>query len=366
MKKIFLKGILFAQLAAAIALYPVTALADDPWPSDKVQSAESSYQITDTDYYVIVEAPEGEGVFLYASPFDQNPIHEKPIPNQTILYIDSEVSNGSSDIWGQTSYADEDGYVPMTNCNIIGHLKAVVTELEQGSALDTDYDAVIDAENGWTAFYGGPGEKYGIVPGAEKIANGEKFHIYLEAELPDGSKWGQTNFGDQEVWVPLNNLDRTSEGPKPTPTPTPTPSPSPTPSPTPAPTNTPTPVPTATSVPVEMEEAEAGSSVSIDQAAESDQMQTELSEDPAPAQNEQSEDNPSNAKQSEGLTEKSLQDTAVSESQDDTTSAVQATSTEAPVQKASFNNGSVLSLAGIAGIIFLLLLLFLAFKKKEN
>jgi hypothetical protein len=212
MKRRYKKLIFVTQFALACSLLCAPVYADAP--AAQVKSAEAASE--QTDYFVIIESPD-DGILLYPSIRSTKPLLDgEVIPNGTILHIDQEVTDASGRTFGHTEYQEEEGYVPLDDCTLIGRQEAIQQELEDGEAIDTDYDAAIDAEEGTTSFYYGPGVKYDVLPGAEEIPNGETFHIYAEAVMPDGSEWAQTNWGDKEAWVPQEDLDQTSKGPKPT------------------------------------------------------------------------------------------------------------------------------------------------------
>lgn len=239
-----------------------------------------------TDYYMIIESPDG-GIDIYASAsFEAQKLNEELIPNGVALRIVGELTDDSGRVWGHTQYHGMYGYVAMDHLRPCTRSEAIESELYLAGSENVDYNAsynaTVDAQSGSVYLYNGPGEKYGKVSGTEAIANGTVLPITQDALLVDESFWGKTEVAGQEGWVNLENTDartlkeektaaeETAEGnvemqtteeaetlavaeatatPTPEPTATPTPEPTATPTPEPTATSTPTPEPTATSTP---------------------------------------------------------------------------------------------------------------------
>lgn len=235
-----------------------------------------------TDYYMIIESPDG-GIDIYASAsFDAQKLNDELIPNGVALHIVGELTDESGHVWGHTQYHGMYGYVATDHLRPCTKSEAIESELyiagSENVNYNASYNATVDAQSGSVYLYNGPGEKYGKVSGTDAIVNGTVLPITQDALLIDESFWGKTEVAGQEGWVNLENTDartlkdektaaegtvemQTSEEaetlavpettitPTPEPTATPTPKPTTTPTPEPTATSTPTPEPTATSTP---------------------------------------------------------------------------------------------------------------------
>ena len=238
-----------------------------------------------TDYYMIVESPDG-GIDMYSEASVDSPkLNDELIPNGTAIHVEGE----STDYLKPATLSE-----------------AIASELALYGSTDVNYDITVNAkEDGSVSLYKGPGKKYGTISGGCNIANGEKLHIDTEVDTGKDGIWGKTEAGGVSGWVDIaqatnteeNSVelipetdaeaqsagDRVTEGseeekaeagnastqseeekadaknaeptstptPKPTSTSTPTPEPTSTTTPTPEPTetSTPTPEPTETSTP---------------------------------------------------------------------------------------------------------------------
>lgn len=241
-----------------------------------------------TDYYMIVESPDG-GVDIYAGAgFDESKLNSAQIPNGTALHIEGEKEDQDKRVWGYTQYLGMYGYVPEDDLKPATRSEAIESELYLAGSDNVDYNADYDIEPrtdaGAVYLYQGPGEKYGKVPGTDEIPDGTRLHVFQDADLADGSHWAQVRTEDgQEGWVnmagmkPYGTADTVNDTvnmetsgaeeiqkeeelltageakltptPSVTVTPTPKPTSTPTPSPEPTPTVEPTKEPTPTAEP---------------------------------------------------------------------------------------------------------------------
>ena len=232
-------------------LIPLTVWADGP-------GDRPDYY---TDYYMVVESPEG-GIDIYShASFDAAKLNNDPIPNGTALHIEGEKQDGER-TWGYVKYHGMYGYVSLDNCKPVDVAEAVESEILLEGSQEVDYDVEVDSRDGSVKLYRGPGTKFGEIEDSQEIENGQKLHITQEVEAEDKTKWGLTTSEDTEGWVNLDDTKKWQERenasdmvsmeravPTPTPRPTATPTPRPTATPTPRPTATPTPRPTATPTP---------------------------------------------------------------------------------------------------------------------
>lgn len=166
-----------------------------------------------TDYYMIVESKAG-GIDIYAQPdLSSSKLNEELIPNGTALHIEGEVEDEQNKrTWGYTEYHGMYGYAPLDDCRPAqSRQEAIDSELyiagKENVDYDADYDVTAYSEDGRQNLYQGPGEKYGAVPGAREIENGETLHITRDARLVDGSLWGVTSVDGKEGWVDLKETE---------------------------------------------------------------------------------------------------------------------------------------------------------------
>ena len=197
-------------LAAAVGMTALPGGAAVVLADTQEDAAAPEYR---TDYYMIVESKAG-GIDLYAKPdFESARLSEEKIPNGTALHIEGEVEDGKR-TWGYVTYQGVYGYVPLDDCRPAqSRQEAIESDLylagRDNVDYQADYEVTADAEAGSQYLYQGPGEKYGTVPGAKEIPNGEKLHITQEANLADESSWGATEWDGKSGWV---NLEDTEKG----------------------------------------------------------------------------------------------------------------------------------------------------------
>lgn len=159
-----------------------------------------------TDYYMIVESPDG-GLDLYSNAsFESSKLNNEQIPNGTALHIEGEKTDESNRIWGYTQYHGMYGYVLEDDLKPATKSECIESELYLAGKDNVDYNANYDVEPrsdaGSVYLYQGPGEKYGKVSGADAVPGGSKLHVFQDANLADGSHWAQveTETGT-EGWV---------------------------------------------------------------------------------------------------------------------------------------------------------------------
>lgn len=174
-----------------------------------------------TDYYMIVESKAG-GIDIYANPdLEAAKLSEKMIPNGTALHIEGEVEDEAHRrTWGYVQYHGMNGFVPLDDCRPAeSRQEAIDSELYLAGRDNVNYQADYDitAENGNLKLYQGPGEKYGTVPGASDIKNGETLHITQDAHMNDGSYWGVTTVEGKQGWVDLDEMKKPDNQENPTP-----------------------------------------------------------------------------------------------------------------------------------------------------
>ena len=129
-----------------------------------------------TDYYMIVQSPNG-GINLYSETDPQsNVLNDKLIVNGTALHIQGEKTGTDQKDWGYTQYHGMNGYVPMDDLDPATREEAVNEEYTAFGGTDADFDVKIRTEDGKAPIYNGPGEKYEEVDGSDGIENSSSVH----------------------------------------------------------------------------------------------------------------------------------------------------------------------------------------------
>lgn len=160
-----------------------------------------------TDYYMIVQSPDG-GVDIYSEADPQSSrLNEKQIVNGTAIHIQGEKTGTDNKKWGYTQYHGMNGYVPMDNLDPVDRAKAIESEFKTFGGEDVDLQVKVQTEDGNADLYNGPGEKYGEVAGSDGIADGTAVHISQQIHGEDGVNWGKADT-DPEGWL---NLDRDTD-----------------------------------------------------------------------------------------------------------------------------------------------------------
>ena len=254
-----------------VALLCSLLLAVNVWADDGV-SQDPEYV---TDYYMIVQSPDG-GVYIYSEADPQSSrLNEKQIVNGTAIHIQGEKTGTDNKKWGYTQYHGMNGYVPMDDLDPASREEAANEEYRTFGGKDVDFEVKV---HGNVSVYNGPGEKFDQVSGTEGIADGTTVHIFQHVQGEDGTNWGKTDTdGVTQGWL---NLDRDTDyvnenvsGDAPeaagtsgnvpaaadivTPTPEATPTPKTTPTPEATPTEEATPTPEETETPASTEDKES-------------------------------------------------------------------------------------------------------------
>lgn len=238
-----------------VALLCSLLLAVNVWADDGV-SQDPEYV---TDYYMIVQSPDG-GVYIYSEADPQSSrLNEKQIVNGTAIHIQGEKTGTDNKKWGYTQYHGMNGYVPMDNLDPVDRAKAIESEFKTFGGEDVDLQVKVQTEDGNADLYNGPGEKYGEVAGSDGIADGTVVHISQQIHGEDGVNWGKADT-DPEGWLSLDrdtdyqsevvdmqgDSAQTAAEKETTPTPKATPTEETTPTPEATPTEEVTPTPEAT------------------------------------------------------------------------------------------------------------------------
>ncbi|MDO4337019.1 MAG: SH3-like domain-containing protein [Eubacteriales bacterium] len=183
-------------------LMTVSVFADD----NEAQKVDFS-----TDYYMIVESPDG-GINIYSTADSEQPkLNNELIPNGTALHIEGEYEDESSRGWGYTEYHGMQGYVPLDDCRPSGKQEAINSDLGLAETADVDYQIEVGPEDQDVFLYQGPDNKYGKVAGTDAVPGGQILHITQEAKMEDGTYWGKTALDDKEGWVRLDGLKNWAE-----------------------------------------------------------------------------------------------------------------------------------------------------------
>ena len=239
MKKI--QGIIFAFILALSVSVPVFA---DVMSTDQIPAYS-------TNYYVIIESPDG-GIDMYPSPnAKESRLNDAPIPNGSVLHVDGEKTDDNGKLYGYVEYHGMKGYISLDHTRVISAEEALQTEADTGSQTNVDYDAEAYGRAGSVAMYHGPSDQFDLVEGSTAIPNGEALHVTAEVDNSEGESWVQATHDGVEGWIPEEQILTASKKAilSATPTPTPEPAATSTPAPKLTVTNTPTPKPTNTSTP---------------------------------------------------------------------------------------------------------------------
>lgn len=162
-----------------------------------------------TDYYMVVESPDGGADFYAGASFGSTRLNNAQIPNGTAVHIEGEKTDENQRVWGYTQYRGMYGYVPEDDLRVVTRSEAIESELYLAGADNVDYNADYDVEPrddaGIVYLYQGPGEKYGRISGNSGVPAGSKLRVFEDAELADGSHWAQVRTEDgTEGWVNMN------------------------------------------------------------------------------------------------------------------------------------------------------------------
>lgn len=173
--------------------------------ADDGQSQNPDYA---TDYYMMVQSPEG-GINLYSEADPQsNILNDSLIVNGTAIHIQGEKTGTDQKDWGYTQYHGMNGYVPMDDLNPVTREEAANKEYTTFGGTDVDFDVKIQTEDKNAPIYNGPGEKFEEVSGSEGIENSSSVHISQYVHGEDGINWGKTDTNGTEGWI---NLDRDTD-----------------------------------------------------------------------------------------------------------------------------------------------------------
>lgn len=163
-----------------------------------------------TDYYMIIESPDG-GINIYPrADLSQQPLNSELIPNGTALRILGELTDDNNRVWGYTAYLGMNGYVPLDDCTMATEQEAIDSELalagDDHRNYNADYDVEVSSEDNTVVLRRGPGKKYNRVSGSGDVPGGTVLHMDEDVEMKDGSHWGHTGFGGLSGWVNLDEL----------------------------------------------------------------------------------------------------------------------------------------------------------------
>ena len=177
--------------------------------ADAGKSQQVDYK---TDYYMIVESPDG-GVDMYSEASTDSPkLNDELIPNGTAIHVEGESKDDAGNIWLYTQLHGMFGFLEEKYLKPATLAEAVASELALYGSTDVNYDITVNAkEDGSVSLYKGPGQKYGTVSGGCNIANGEKLHIDVEVDTGKDGIWGQTTAGEVSGWVDIAQATNTEQ-----------------------------------------------------------------------------------------------------------------------------------------------------------
>ena len=177
--------------------------------ADAGKSQQVDYK---TDYYMIVESPDG-GVDMFSETSTDSPkLNDELIPNGTAIHVEGESKDDAGNLWLYTQLHGMFGFLEEKYLKPATLAEAVASELALYGSTDVNYDITVNAkEDGSVSLYKGPGKKYGTVSGGCNIANGEKLHIDVEVDTGKDGIWGKTTAGDVSGWVDIAQATNTEQ-----------------------------------------------------------------------------------------------------------------------------------------------------------
>ena len=177
--------------------------------ADAGKSQQVDYK---TDYYMIVESPDG-GVDMFSETSTDSPkLNDELIPNGTAIHVEGESKDDAGNLWLYTQLHGMFGFLEEKYLKPATLAEAVASELDLYGSTDVNYDITVNAkEDGSVSLYKGPGKKYGTVSGGCNIANGEKLHIDVEVDTGKDGIWGKTTAGDVSGWVDIAQATNTEQ-----------------------------------------------------------------------------------------------------------------------------------------------------------
>ncbi len=177
--------------------------------ADAGKSQQVDYK---TDYYMIVESPDG-GVDMFSEASADSPkLNDELIPNGTAIHVEGESKDDAGNLWLYTQLHGMFGFLEEKYLKPATLAEAVASELALYGSTDVNYDITVNAkEDGSVSLYKGPGKKYGTVSGGCNIANGEKLHIDVEVDTGKDGIWGKTTAGDVSGWVDIAQATNTEQ-----------------------------------------------------------------------------------------------------------------------------------------------------------
>ena len=177
--------------------------------ADAGKSQQVDYK---TDYYMIVESPDG-GVDMFSEASTDSPkLNDELIPNGTAIHVEGESKDDAGNLWLYTQLHGMFGFLEEKYLKPATLAEAVASELALYGSTDVNYDITVNAkEDGSVSLYKGPGKKYGTVSGGCNIANGEKLHIDVEVDTGKDGIWGKTTAGDVSGWVDIAQATNTEQ-----------------------------------------------------------------------------------------------------------------------------------------------------------
>ena len=195
------------MLLAVVLCFCMTAVV---W-ADAGKSQSVDYK---TDYYMIVESPDG-GIDVYSEASKDSPkLNDELIPNGTAIHVEGEHKDDADKIWFYTQLHGMFGFLEENYLKPATLAEAIASELKLFGSKDVDYDIIVNAkEDGSVSLYKGPGKKYGTVSGGTDIKNGEKLHISTEVDTGKDGLWGETTANGVSGWVNIDQATNTEDTP---------------------------------------------------------------------------------------------------------------------------------------------------------
>lgn len=165
-------------------------------------SAPASSSPTRASYDVRVAASDGGCNIRYGAGVSFDRLMNSMIPNGAVLHIYWEETNSSGVTWGFTSYNNMNGWIALTEVEVVNASSTV---------SDVNYRIKAAAPDGGINLREGAGVDYGILLD-HMIPNGTILCITRETRAASNSRfWGYTTYEGKSGWVTLEEVTPVAE-----------------------------------------------------------------------------------------------------------------------------------------------------------
>lgn len=171
-------------------------------PSSPSGSAAVTSSSSRASYDVRVAASDGGCNLRYGAGISYDRLMNYMIPNGTVLHIYWEETNSSGVTWGFTSYNNMNGWIALTEVEVVNASSTV---------SDVNYRVRAAAPDGGINLRNGAGVEYGLLLD-HMIPNGTVLSITRETRAASNSRfWGYTVYEGRSGWVTLEQVTPVAE-----------------------------------------------------------------------------------------------------------------------------------------------------------